>query len=316
MVPIDHGVLSSETLHCSAASGSTGARVNLEFSAVIGHATLRVMAQPKDPLSLRFGYWVAVHRDQLRTWWAISIIAVDVLLLMYFVVTFTQYSFTTVRTVALVGEMAAPLVTPSLRATLSPRDLVAGTAVAIERGIGRYDLAAPVSNPNPQWAATEVRYRFTYGATTHEEKTVLWPGSESFLTQLNVGLKVPPAGTIPQVEVTAVQWQRPDTPTRFSEVAFPLSQPVLRPVTTVAGSAATRLTATVTNNSVYSFRSVRLTVVLRQGNTVVAAGEVSIEAFKSLEKRPLEVTWLATIPGNAAVSAYPAINLLDRTVYQ
>jgi hypothetical protein len=242
--------------------------VNVEFSGAVGRATLRVMAQPKDPLSLRFGYWVAVHRDQLRTWWAISIIAIDILLLISFVVAFTQYSFTTVRTAAQVGEMAVPLVAPPLRTALTPQGLEPGPATAIDRGGGRFDLAAPVTNPNPQWAATEVRYRFVYGVATREEKTVLWPGSESFLAQLNVALKVPPAGTIPQVEVTAVQWQRPDTPTRFSEVAFPLSQAVLRPVTTAAGSSATRLTATVANSSVYSFRSVRLTVVLRQGSVV------------------------------------------------
>lgn len=274
------------------------------------------MAQPKDPLSLRLGYWVAVHRDQLRTWWAISIITIDVLLLVYFVVAFTRYSFTTVRTVALVGELTTPLVSPSLRTALAPRDLAVGTAVALEQGSGRYDLAVPVTNPNQPWLAAEVRYRFSYGQSTREEKTVVWPGSESYLVQRNVALPAPPAGTTPRVEVSGVHWQRLDTPQRFAEVTFPVSDVTLRPVATVAGRPATRLTAIVRNNSVYSFRSVRLTVVLRQGSAIVAVGEALLESFVSLEERPLEVTWLASLPLNAEAAFYPVLNLLDQSVYR
>ncbi|MBI4089940.1 MAG: hypothetical protein HY421_00890 [Candidatus Kerfeldbacteria bacterium] len=271
------------------------------------------MAQVKDSLSLRFGYWVAVHRDQLRTWWAISIIAIDIVLLLYFVAAFTRFSFTTVRTVTYVGELAAPLVSPAVRSALSPRDLEIGRATALERGVGRYDLAAPVTNPNASWLAAEVRYRFSYGQATREEKTVVWPGSQSYLAQLNVALPPPPAGSAPQAEVVSVQWQRPDTPDRFSGVSFPVSNVVLRSVATVSGSPATRLTATVRNSSVYGFRLVRLTVILRQGSTTVAVGEAVFERLTSLEERPVEVTWLSSLPLNAEAAFYPTVNLLDQS---
>src|SRR5512142_2924629 len=58
------------------------------FSRRRRYATLVVMADQNGDISLKFGYWFAVHRDQLRTWWAISIIAVDVLLLAVFAVSF------------------------------------------------------------------------------------------------------------------------------------------------------------------------------------------------------------------------------------
>ncbi len=276
------------------------------------------MAQPSDDVLLRIGYWFAVHRDQLRTWWAISIIALDLALISFFVVIFAGYSLTTVKTVQGIRDMSATLVGPELRAALEPTALELGQAVVLPVGNGRYDFVTPVSNLNTAWAATEVRYRFAYGSTTtREEHTTLWPQASAFLTQLNVPATVSGSTEQPKIEITSVEWKRPDSLALFSaDVSFPVSQTNLRAVSSLnIGGTATRWSATVKNSSVYGFRSVRFGVVLKNGGTIVAAGEALIERFASFTERPIEVTWLRSLPPNAQATVYPIVNLLDPDAY-
>ncbi|MFH0829015.1 MAG: hypothetical protein V1907_02455 [Candidatus Kerfeldbacteria bacterium] len=275
------------------------------------------MAEQKDDISLRLGYWLAVHRDQLRTWWAIAILVCDALLLVYFFVVFATYSFGMTKTVQGIGAMAQPLVSPALKKIIAPVNLVTGTAVVLNRGNGRYDFVAPVTNSNEHWAAVQVRYHFTYGETTRDDITTLWPGSESFLTQANVALKVPETGATPSVTIIDVQWQRPDDLQRYtSDVSFPVSNVSIRPITGLASDVtATRLTATVQNKSVYSFRSVRFGVILKAEGAVVAVSDVIVERFKPLEERTIEVSWLSTLPTSSEATIFPILDLTDKDSY-
>ncbi len=273
------------------------------------------MAKQSEDIFLRIGYWVAIHRDQLRTWWAISILVVDLLLLGYFIVSFTQYSFSTTKTVSRIADLSEPLVSRALRTHLSPVALEFGEAVALPQERGKYTFVAPVTNPNSSWAAVEVRYRFVYGTTSREEKTTLPPASEGYVTQLNVVMKEPPAGTRASVEVTGVKWERPSDLMLYSDVKFPLSNPTLRPVTGLKTGVATRLTANIKNDSVYSFRSVRFLAVVKSGRSVLAVGEAIVERWPGLEERSIEVTWPSSLPLDAEVRVEPVLNLLDRGVY-
>jgi len=282
------------------------------------YATLGVMAeQKKDDISLRFGYWFAVHRDQLRTWWAITILVCDAIFLAYFIVVFATYSFGTTKVVHSISAMAQPLVSPTLKKVIAPAKLATGTAVVLNRGNGRYDFVAPVTNPNAHWAAVQVRYHFTYGETTRDDITTLWPDSESFLTQANVALRVPESGATPSVTITDVRWQRPVDFQRYTgEVAFPVRAVSVQPITGLAsGVAATRLTATVQNKSVYSFRSVRFGVIMKAEGAIVAVSDVIVERFKPLEERQIEVSWLSALPTSSEATIFPILDLTDKDSY-
>ncbi len=277
------------------------------------------MAQQKDDFSLKFGYWFAVHRDQLRTWWAMSILVVDVLLLAVFAVMFTSYSFSTVRTVRGISEMSVPLVPAQLQSALAPKVLMTDDATVLDRGSGRYDFVAPVTNPNPLWAAVQVTYHFTYGnQKSRDEKTTLWPGASAYLTQMNVAMTAPAIGTTPRVEIVDVRWTHPNDLSMFTGgVQFPMTKVTIAPVTGLAaGVVGTRVAATVTNQSVYTFKSVRFGIIVKSGGTIVAVGDVLIEGFKALEARTLEASWLQALPPNADVTIFPILNLLDAGSFQ
>lgn len=275
------------------------------------------MAEQKDDISLRFGYWFAVHRDQLRTWWAIAILVGDALLLVYFFVVFASYSFGTTKTVQGISAMATPLVSAALKQAISPSNLATGTVAVLNRGSGRYDFVVPVTNPDTHWAAVRVRYYFTYGESTREDITTIWPGAETYITQTNVALKVPDAGVQPSITITDVRWQRPPDLQRYvSEVSFPVSNVAITPITGLASDvSATRLTATIQNKSVYSFRSVRFGVIVMAEGAVVAVSDIIIERFKPLEERPVEVSWLSILPISSEATMFPILDLTDPDSY-
>lgn len=270
----------------------------------------------KDPLSLRLGYWVAVHGAQLRTWWAISIIVADIALIGVFAVTFARYSFSTLRTVRDVAAMSETLVGPALRQHLAPTDIVTGDAVALPRGEGRYDLVVPVSNPNTEWAAVQVRYNFTFGTDTKEEAISLWPGQEAYLTQLNVAGPTESAAAAVTVNITDIKWQRPASRKIYDDVKFPLTEEKIAPVTGLtSGGSATRYSAKVKNNSVYGFKKVRFGIVLKNGSAIVAANEAVIANFPSFDERVLETTWLRGLPLSAEAVVFPIVDLLDPAAF-
>lgn len=280
------------------------------------YGTIAAMAQPGDDLSLRIGYWFALHRDQLRTWWVVTILVVDLVLLGIFVVTFSQYSFGTPKTVRSMSAMTLPLVDTGLRQRLTPTELGIGESLALPGIAGHYDLVAPIDNPNLAWSAVEVRYRFTYGTAAREGRTVLWPGMHSYVTALNVVSQMAAELVKPSVEVLGVQWQRPEHTALFeTEVNFPISQPSLNHASAVSGVRTTRYTAILKNDSVYSFRNVRFIVILRSGDLILAVGEVFVENFRSFEERIIELTWPQTLPLSAEATVIPALNLLDPKEY-
>lgn len=270
------------------------------------------MAHPTDDLSLRLGYWTAQHRDQLRTWWAITIMLIDVSLLVYFVVTFASYSLSTMRTVRQVRTMADSFITPASRSVIAPLPLRVDDVTVIERGAGRYDFVASVTNPNRRLAAAEVTFKFSYGDNVRVEHTTIWPGAESYLYQLNVPVTSPPAGELPKAEILDVRWQRPDNFKLYSgEVQFPVTNAQVRPVTGLTKAVGTRFTATVKNQSVFTIKSLRLGVVLKTGGRPIAVGEVTVEKFKFQEERPIEVSWLRDIPATTDVTVFPIVDLMD-----
>ncbi len=282
------------------------------------HLTL-MDRRPQDDIGLRIGYWFAVHGAQLRTWWGVSILVIDVLLVGYFLYAFTSYSFSTQAIVRSVAATAEPLVGSQLRSMVEPKTLELGSAVALPRGKSTFDFAVPVTNPNEAYAATDVRYRFQLGtATTREERATLWPGQVASLMLLSVVVPNAPADAKASVEILGVTWQRPiDRKIYTSEVRFPVTDAFLVPLTGLpSGAVGTRMTARVRNDSVRSFREVRFGVVVSSGSRVVAVNEVTVERFVSLHERTIETSWLQAIPPGSSVVVFPQVNLLDSSIYR
>lgn len=271
------------------------------------------MEQKNDDFSLKFGYWLATHRDQLRTWWVSAILVATAASITYFFIVFVTFSFSTSKTVLGIRLMAEPLVSQSLHKAITPTPLVVGDVTAIPRGNGRYDLVAKVSNLNTHWAAVSATFHFSVGSSvTKDERTTLWPASESYLMQTNVAFESPPTGGAYSVVFTGISWRRAKDLGIYQTVSFPVSGVSIRPVTGLAsGATATRLSATIENKSAYSFRSVRFIVVAKTGTSVVAVNDVIVEKFKPLEQRPVEVTWLWSVPVSSDAVIVPVLDLQD-----
>lgn len=274
------------------------------------------MARQQDDISLRLGYWFAVHRDQLRTWWSVSILSFDLLVLGFFVMNFTSYSLATVKTVSSVYEMSAPLVGPELRRYLTPQPLQIGEAVAVALGGDRFDLIAPIRNLNSSLAAVKISYHFSDGVETSDEITLLMPAAAGFLTQFNVTLSPGASRDAVRAVVTNIEWLRPPNTQMLEDVQFKVNDAALRSVTGLTGGrTATRMSATVKNASVYSFKRVRFVVVLRHQARIIEAGDAIVENFRTFEDRQIEVNWLQSLPLSAEVIVVPEVNIFDRSSF-
>lgn len=268
------------------------------------------MPQRSDDLWLRIGYWLAVHRDQLRTWWGITIIVADLAFLGAFVFLFARYSLSTGATIRGVARMADPLVTPSLRSQIAPQPLELGSAIVLPQPLKRFDLAATVKNPNPTWFAVEVRYRFHLGSlATREERMTVWPGGEAFLIQRNVVAEgFDPASPV-TVELLDVRWERPQD-LALAEVRLTLESPTLVPTTGLSTGAGTRLNATLRNGSVDAFRDVQVGVIVRSSGVVTAVGVVQADALGALGQVPIELIWGRVLSPASTVTVFPLFNPL------
>lgn len=267
------------------------------------------MAQRSDDLVLRISYWLAVHRDQLRTWWAISILSVDVILLIVFVVSFAAYSFGTPSTVRSVAAMSATLVPPQVRLRISPAPLEVGSPVAIAVGTDKYDLAAPVKNPNEHFLAREVRFRFRLGDEVREGTTTVWPGQQSYFLVANAVVRQA-VNRKPEFEVLDVVWQRPEDRTIFSALPFTDREFSLNPVAGLPGGLGTKFSVQLKNSSVYNLRQATFLVAVERQGVPVAVGNVQLESFLSFQERLVEYTWQLPVPVDGTSRIIPTFNPL------
>ncbi|MBI3114980.1 MAG: hypothetical protein HYZ09_00605 [Candidatus Kerfeldbacteria bacterium] len=268
----------------------------------------------RSDLGLRLNYWYLNHRDQLLKWWVVSFIILDVLLLTAWAVTFLvarKDGSAVLR--QLTARVGTPLFEADARAALA-HPLTVETPVAVSAGSGTVDLLVEFVNENEGYVAESVRYRFRYGSTElPERETFLRPDSRRFVFESNVPTQ--PAGTSVELLRGTIQWRRPTDPELLSQVGFrTVSLNLDRSATTstTPPQPAPRVTATMTNDSVFSFRQVEVSVaVLNQGQPV-AADRLLVNDWESFADRQLSTQWIRTIPSSAEVVAIPQVNPLDR----
>lgn len=268
-------------------------------------------------LNLRLSAWLVNHRDQLRKWWLISLVVLDLLLLAFsvvggFVIGADGRSIDHQLTV----RAAAPLLSAPVRVALA-EPLNLGTARAVPVDLRRVDLVAEVTNPNPQYAVASLQYRFRYGTELlATRETFLLPGSRRFVFEPNVPRPKGTGAAEPSVslEVLEVRWRRPRDLDLTRQIDFQTKSVSFDATATTSGQPprpAPRLTAMLQNNSIHSFRRVEVSIGLFRDGQPVAVESVPISDWKTFTERTIDVQWLTTLPADAQVVIVSQVNLLD-----
>lgn len=253
--------------------------------------------QPSNPLSdrnLSFGYWLATHRETLRTLYTVfwGIVAA-VMLLLSILQGVRWFSHRVETEQFLLGLSQSPIDFASIQA---PAPLTTRKAIAVFRTDTTIDAMIDMINTNPQWAALDMEYEVQVGGkATGVEHVAFAPGQEKFLTKMQIpytGTSLPPV----QVQVLKTQWKKIPNPSEtLPAISWTYTAVTLRSVNTE--ELKTELSFAVKNNSVFGYREPQVVALLvDEDNTVYGIGSVTINAIESLESKPVSFVWPQRLP--------------------
>ncbi len=269
-------------------------------------------------LNLRLSFWFLNHKDQLRKWWVIILIVLDVLFVLWWaVVAMVHRTDAGLLRREATTRTGAPLFSASARAELAlPLETTSARALPVDAG--RVTLAASVDNTNEEFGVVKLSYRFVYGETQLPvRETFLLPKSQRFLEEPN--LPRAKGATTPSLELIATQWQRVADPGLLTGLTFvtkDLKFDAQATTTTVPPKPAPRLTATLVNNSVYSFRTADISVgVLDAGGQLVQAGTATLKNWQSFSEQPVSVQWISPLSPNVKIVIVPQVNIFDEAIF-
>lgn len=268
---------------------------------------------------LRIGIWWVTHRDQLKKWWVILLAVGDILLFLYLLFNTVIILLSWTKFTSLPYQIGQPVVDfKSYQQKNAPQALriISTKYIRVPEENEQYHLLAEVQNPNERWSVPLLDYHFTVdGVDLEQKKSYFLPNEQRFLIQYNAESKnVKP---VVKFIIEDVSWHREEKPEKTSSLAFEIKNPqtTLIPLLTNSRSSpalySTRVTAEVTNKSVYNFWQVKFVVVLYQGREPIAVNEITLEKFLTQETREIGVSWKEAYPSISKVTIIPEVNILD-----
>lgn len=270
------------------------------------------MTTPRGDLQLAIGYWIVSHKQTLRTWWAITFMAVMGLSLLWTVFFFSVFFSQEAK----VGELitSAANGAGSFRAaTLKPTPLVIGPVNVVVRDDAHVDLVTEVTNPNSAWAATDVVAHYTVdGVDLPTQHWFINQDARRPFLHINATIKKKDAVTA-VLTIEDTNWTRASAG-GLPAPKFTVANVVTTPSTVnIDGELRTSVTvkAEITNASVYNFFRVNIPVVVRNGDHVVAVGQVDFERWPTLSKRALNLTFGYPVGNVTDVRIEPQVSRFD-----
>jgi len=270
--------------------------------------------QPHGDLQLAIGYWIVSHKDQLRTWWAVSLLAIIggsfLWAIAFFSIFFIQQT-TLDRSLANTG---AALTDYSRSTANAPRGLEVGEVTIIRRDASHVDAVALIKNPNTIWGVESMTISWRVpGLTLAPETVFVNPGASRPVMALNLALdQASAAGTT--VGIGDIVWARAS--------AAPLPDPVFatsglalstRSIQTPDGETFTTVNVrgNMVNQSVYNFFRVIVPIIVRAGPTIVAVDQVTQTNWPTLSAKSIDLTWDYPVSGATAIEVLPQASRFD-----
>ena len=262
-------------------------------------------------LWLKINYWSITHLKELKKWWVILFLAFDIFIVVFAITNTLIYFLTMERDIGLVREMAKNTVDyTGYRQSTSPQDIEIEKAIALPQGGNKYDLIAIVKNINANWAASSFNFVYTSSnGETKESSGFLMPNESKYLTFLGQNYEKQPSDL--KLEIRNVTWQKIKDTASFPALDFKTENLQIIPLSTATGEKAVKVTADITNASIYGFWQAKFAVVLKSGNQVVGINYISLGQFKSFEKKTL-ISQRPNILSVTGVEITPEINLTEQ----
>lgn len=182
-----------------------------------------------------------------------------------------------------------------------PAEIITEDPVFFYNSNNTLDLAVKVTNPNPDWEVTNLKFQFMTDQETVPGKSIyLGPQQTTFL----VVMAVPWNKSVPnQVKVSL-------EPSWRQSALLPTNIAIVEPVIT-QNRALAQAAWQVINQSLRHYWLVPFTVAAYSQGQIIGVNAVSIEKLKINENRPAAVSWYGDLPGIDQVEIFPQIDPYD-----
>lgn len=271
------------------------------------------MPAPRADLQLSIGYWIVSHKDTLRKWWAITLIAFIGLVFIWTTVFALVYF-------SQAGQITQQMALRLQQAGTWPAGAINGPAAitttdtsVIIRDLTHVDLAATLSNPNSTWGAATVQAHFEVDGKAVPSQTVFVnPSVDRPVVALNVAV-TDSAQAQAKLVIESTDWAKVNS-NSLPAANFRVDHLTVTPTTvTVNGQAVPtmRLQASVTNQSVYNFRHVVVPIVLMTEHGIVAVDEITTDTWPTLTSKSIETTWSYPVTGAVTAQLTPQVSRFD-----
>ncbi len=187
----------------------------------------------------------------------------------------------------------------------------------------RGDIVVPVTNPSLRSVARFDYHFVVNGVDTVSRRDFILPGEMKYLSAL--GREMPAGTSDVSLVIENYSLQRIDAHTipdwnayRSQRLNFAIADTVFVPGTSSGLTEkvnVNEMSFSITNNSPYGYRSLRLILILKSGGQVVAANDYTLENFRSGEKRSPRLGWSGNLPRVDSIEVVPDLDLLDTSAY-
>ncbi|GEM_PF-3363298 len=242
-------------------------------------------------LWLKLNYFRLTHIDDLRKWWVIILVALDVFLVVFCVTNIILFFLDIPRQQALMRDMATDLVDYQViqqRNMPSPLSVVSTWAIPL--GNGKYNLVAKLKNPNKSWAGYFFNYEFKLNdQTVNSGSDFILPSSDKYLVASGVVDPNKSAKVSATFTLGDVNWKRVVDLVQLSKSQFVFENTDFSASTLVDNVRVYRLQTTVKNTGYTSFWRAKFLVLFASGDKIVGANHFNIDKFKAGTQKTVTV---------------------------
>lgn len=271
------------------------------------------MADQLSDLGLKLNYWYLTNRQQLKKWWVLVFMALDIFLLALLLTQGMLLVFRFRDTSNVVATIAASTAAVGqAQAKVAPAPITSSPVATTPHSQSRYDFSSRLENTNSTWSAV-VTVQFAGGAKTLTPvRVILPPKSVRYAMALNVegpANTTTPSGTM---TITDVTWTRL-TPAEVAEKIDVKATNVTTGLRTlVTGEnqqrTVTQVTGTIVNNAFVALDGLRVSVVLTRGGATVGVGSTILSHIDAEQSLPFSVEWDTVIANVQQADVYPEVH--------
>ncbi|MBD3359642.1 MAG: hypothetical protein GF365_02975 [Candidatus Buchananbacteria bacterium] len=276
-----------------------------------------VDGKPMSEKSLKLAYWYVTNKLLLKRILIIVLIIVNALLAIYliYLLVFNLYIYRSEYQVMLNNIETINQDYPNLRVANLPQDIQVGQIKVLPNN-ENYDLMVEIANPNVQWWAS-FNYKFQVNdELTETRSSFILPGE----TKRLVDLSVPDGDLASRLDLSNVVWQKEIDYVSLQRLRlrFDIQNVEYVPASELGVGQelpVSRVLFTVYNNTAYNYKNIKLLILLKSADNIVAINQISSGALKNNQSKKLESTFFQSLPRITSVEVVPEVNILDDDVY-